>query len=385
MNTEHDQENGDEFPPITREVSGRSATPESVVHSGFDDIESSIFIGREGSRLGDTTRNRCSTSARSNKSEVTLRNWSRFTRVSNLSQEKRDFTSEGDKKADKKQKKYKKKRTRTDKRNKSIKALDTIAKKKRKKKAIRKERPGASLERQWSTSSEEKALVRPKRKLKKRHRPTTIASTLDLNLESEYAVLDDPTFSDAFTSNTKNKDSSPRPITSAESCGHASSSWSGFQSDSAKESIEPNESRASSPVRQDSVVSSVKSERINSCRTIIEHSRPSSCGSSRSSTKDSVNLGKNINKVIKENLPPSKIRVVGPLKLENITDKRRKPLPPIKRKTNQTRTISRGRRKYLCLRKYLQIYVYGNLYLFICKYTSAHISKTQKLQTSGFC
>ena len=123
-------------PTITREVSGRSASPESVVHSDFDDVESTIFVGREGSRLGATTPNRSSSSARSNKSEVTLRNWSRFTHVSSLSQERRDLTSDAEQNAVKTRKRFKKKRSRTEKRDKSLKALANVNAKKRKDKII---------------------------------------------------------------------------------------------------------------------------------------------------------------------------------------------------------------------------------------------------------
>ena len=273
--------------------------------------------------------------------------------MSSLSQERRDLTSDAEQNAVKTRKRFKKKRSRTEKRDKSLRALANVNAKKRKDKIIVKQH-AVQITRQSSTSSEEilpKRKRKIKRKLRKRSQTNDADRTPDLDIEGE-RVRSDSLFFDTHIISRRNSEPSPRPPTSAQSRGRASSVWSGFQSDSSKNSIRPVETRASS---------AVSGERSNSCLTIIEHSRPSSYEKSRPSTKNSDELGRNlpsnassaIKKVTKVNVPPSKLRVIGPLKLEPVVEGKKKPLPPIKlspRKKQKsripvaiTRVDSRGR------------------------------------------
>ena len=72
---EKEQAGSDYTPPGSRQVSGRSATPKTVVVSEFDDVESTIFDRRELSRQGSSSRNKLTTSANSGKSDVSIKNW----------------------------------------------------------------------------------------------------------------------------------------------------------------------------------------------------------------------------------------------------------------------------------------------------------------------
>ena len=328
----------DEVLTITREVSGRSASSESIIFSDFDDVESTIFVGREGSLLSAATKNGSSSSTQSNKTEVTLRNWSRFTYLSTLSQEKRDVTSDDEKKAGNRRKIYQKKKIRTEKRNASINALESIALRNRKQNYV-------SVERQWSSCSEEQFSARPKRKRKKRCKRKNSDKASNLDIDGEPPALEDSPFLNPSSINKRNEETSPRPLTSALSYDRTVSFLFKLQSDSERESIEPTDSRATSTEQRESVASSVRRDRIDSCNTIIEHSRPSSYDLSRSPTKDSCGISRNIEKVKRANLQHSKIRVISPLKVENLLKKKKRPLSFIKNKTKQTRTISRGKPK----------------------------------------
>ena len=77
-----DQENlsdhEDGSPPGSRQVSGRSATPLTVVMSEFDDVESTIFDRREQSPLCSSERDKLTPSEHSDCSEVSIKNWAGF-------------------------------------------------------------------------------------------------------------------------------------------------------------------------------------------------------------------------------------------------------------------------------------------------------------------
>ena len=75
---EEEPAEGDYTPPGSRQVSGRSATPKTVVVSEFDDVESTIFDRREESAPGSSSRNKLTTSPNSGKSDVSIKNWAGF-------------------------------------------------------------------------------------------------------------------------------------------------------------------------------------------------------------------------------------------------------------------------------------------------------------------
>ena len=79
--TEKDQGASDYNPPGSRQVSGRSATPKTVVLSEFDDVESTIFDRRENSGHGSSPRNKSTTSMNSGKSDLSIKNWAEFVRA----------------------------------------------------------------------------------------------------------------------------------------------------------------------------------------------------------------------------------------------------------------------------------------------------------------
>ena len=78
---EKEQVSSDYTPPGSRQVSGRSATPKTVVLSEFDDVESTIFDRREQSGRGSSSQNKSTTSINSGKSDVSIKNWAEFARV----------------------------------------------------------------------------------------------------------------------------------------------------------------------------------------------------------------------------------------------------------------------------------------------------------------
>lgn len=79
--TEKEQGASNYTPPGSRQVSGRSATPKTVVLSEFDDVESTIFDRRENSGQRSSSRNKSTTSMNSGKSDVSIRNWAEFERA----------------------------------------------------------------------------------------------------------------------------------------------------------------------------------------------------------------------------------------------------------------------------------------------------------------
>lgn len=79
--TEKEQGASDYTPTGSRQVSGRSATPKTVVLSEFDDVESTIFDRRENSGQRNSSRNRSTTSTNSGKSDVSIKNWAEFARA----------------------------------------------------------------------------------------------------------------------------------------------------------------------------------------------------------------------------------------------------------------------------------------------------------------
>ena len=79
--TEKEQGASDYTPPGSRKVSGRSATPKTVVLSEFDDVESTIFDRRENSGQRNSSRNKSTTSMNSGKSDVSIKNWAEFARA----------------------------------------------------------------------------------------------------------------------------------------------------------------------------------------------------------------------------------------------------------------------------------------------------------------
>ena len=81
---EKEQVSSDYTPPGSRQVSGRSATPKTVVLSEFDDVESTIFDRREQSGRGSSSQNKSTTSINSGKSDVSIKNWAEFARVTSV-------------------------------------------------------------------------------------------------------------------------------------------------------------------------------------------------------------------------------------------------------------------------------------------------------------
>ena len=73
-----DHEEDNYTPPGRRQVSGRSATPLTVVASDFDEVESTIFDRREFSPPCSSQRDKLTPSENSGNSEVTIKNWAGF-------------------------------------------------------------------------------------------------------------------------------------------------------------------------------------------------------------------------------------------------------------------------------------------------------------------
>ena len=73
-----DHEEDNYTPPGSRQVSGRSATPLTVVASEFDEVESTIFDRRELSPPCSSQRDKLTPSENSGNSEVTMKNWAGF-------------------------------------------------------------------------------------------------------------------------------------------------------------------------------------------------------------------------------------------------------------------------------------------------------------------
>ena len=73
-----DHEKDNYTPPDSRQVSGRSATPLTVVASEFDEVESTIFDRRELSPPCSSQRDKLTPSENSGNSEVTIKNWAGF-------------------------------------------------------------------------------------------------------------------------------------------------------------------------------------------------------------------------------------------------------------------------------------------------------------------
>ena len=73
--TLNDHEGDNYTPPGSRQVSGRSATPLTVVVSEFDEVESTIFDRREPSPPCSSARDKLTPSENSERSEVSIKNW----------------------------------------------------------------------------------------------------------------------------------------------------------------------------------------------------------------------------------------------------------------------------------------------------------------------
>ena len=65
-------------PPSSRQVSGRSATPRTVLLGEFDGVESGIFDRKELSQLESNSRNKITSSEASGNCDVTIKNWPGF-------------------------------------------------------------------------------------------------------------------------------------------------------------------------------------------------------------------------------------------------------------------------------------------------------------------
>ena len=240
--TEKEQEARDNTPPGSRQVSGRSATPKTVVLSEFDDVESTIFDRREQSGQGSSSRNKLTSSMNSDKSEVSIKNWTGFVRT--------DFTSnmEGvtelaavpDKANGGKRLKTRKMRN-ANKPN-GVETKDLRAKEKKQRPASNFMAKKSVIERQLikksSISSDNSAAVTnlQKKIVRRKRRPVKQVSFDKINIDNSTKIItSDSAFFGSRTESRGEEQSSPKPPESDHS-GRASSRWSAVETERASTS-----------------------------------------------------------------------------------------------------------------------------------------------------
>lgn len=228
-------------PPASRQVSGRSATPTTVVVSEFDDVESTIFDRGGLSRQGSSSRNKLTSSANSKRSDVSIKNWAGFDVTSNA-EGATEFVNSSVNANVRKRLKTRKIRnankvnlsTTKNNRTKELKqrpALKRTVKKISNTHSMR----GAQLTRQSSISSDnsDMANTRQKKTIRRKPRPVKQVSFDNSNIENNTKITtSDSAFFGSRTDSRGKEKSSPKPPESEHS-GRVSSRWTAAETERA--------------------------------------------------------------------------------------------------------------------------------------------------------
>ena len=240
--TEKEQGASDYTPPGSRQVSGRSATPKTVVLSEFDDVESTIFDRRENSGQGSSSRNKSTTSMNSGKSDVSIKNWAEFARagVSSNGEGVTEFVALPEKTKGSKRLKTRKMRNankpnRVETKNSRVKeinqrpASDLMPKKIAIKRQLAK-RTSISSDNSFTVTQLQTKIVR------RRRRPVKQVSFDKANIENPTKInTSDSAFFGSRTESRGEEQSSPKPPESDHS-DRASSRWSAVETERASTS-----------------------------------------------------------------------------------------------------------------------------------------------------